>query len=324
MRAFLTGGNGFIGSVVARKLVEQDYALRCLLRPTSNTARLDGIAFERVVGDVRDPATLESAVRGCDAVVHLAGLSAWSDIHSPLLHPVVVDGTQNLLAAVRSAGGPRTVVVSSCVAVNGTLEPSLQTENSTFLLPRRGYAYAHAKFAAESLARAAAAEGVPVVIVNPGEVYGPRDTGMVTAGNLVDFARSSPVLVCTGGTSVVYVDDVADGILAALQHGRAGQRYILGGDNLTIYQLARLTLELLGQTNKRVLLLPNQVVTWIATIGSAFRIPLPFNPAVVPYATRFWFMDNMRARTELGLSFRSARDALLPTLAWLQNAGYIS
>jgi dihydroflavonol-4-reductase len=188
-------------------------------------------------------------------------------------------------------------------------------------LPGRGYAYAHAKAAAESLARLAAADGLPVVIVNPCEVYGPHDTGLVTAVLLVDFARSSPVLVCTGGTSVVYVDDVADGIIAALHRGSRDQRYILGGDSLTIAQLARLTLELLGQSNKRVILLPNGFVLWLARVGSTFHVPLPFNPAVIPYATRYWFMDNSRARTELGVSFRSATETLELTLAWLAGAG---
>ncbi len=322
MRVFVTGGNGFIGSVVVRKLIGQGHAVRCLLRPTSNTQRISDLPYEPVLGDVRDPASLEQGARGCDGIIHLAGLSAWSDIHSPLMPEVVVGGTRNLLAAAKAAGGPRTVVVSTSTAVNGTETPVVQDETSTFTLPRAGYAYAHAKSEAEAACREAARDGLAVVVANPCEVYGPHDTGMVTAANLVDFAKSSPVLVCSGGTSVVYVDDVADGLIAALTRGRPGERYILGGENLTIGELAQLTLDLLSQ-QKRVLLMPNWAVRAMASAGTALHLPLPFEPAVIPYATRYWFMDNTKARGELGASFRSARETLAPTLDWLVEAGHI-
>jgi dihydroflavonol-4-reductase len=193
-------------------------------------------------------------------------------------------------------------------------------ETSRCTLDLTGYVYARAKREAEVLCREAAADGLPVCIVNPGEVYGPHDTALVTAGNLVDFATSWPVLVCAGGTSVVHVDDVADGILAALERGAPGERYILGGDNLTIRQLAAMTLDLLGQ-RKPILQLPNGLIRALASAGPKLGIPLPFEPAVIPYATLYWFMDNRKARQELGVRFRSARDVLRPTLAWLAETG---
>jgi len=190
------------------------------------------------------------------------------------------------------------------------------------------------------------------VIVNPAEVYGPHDEKLVTAGNLVDFAHSDPVVVPTGGTSVVHIDDVAIGIVRAFEHGRVGERYILGGDNLSFKALATLTMEILdamkildceeGESQrvhqgrnvashaeqsqkrpKRILLLPNMLLLMLAKVGSALRIPLPFEPAVIPYAVRFWWMDNSKAQTELGVSFRSARETLTPTLQWLIDAEHI-
>jgi dihydroflavonol-4-reductase len=323
MRIFVTGGNGFIGSVVVRKLVERGYAVRCLVRPTSNTQRIDRLPVEQVVGDVRDAPSLVSGMAGCDGVIHLAGLSSWSDLNSPLMDEIVVGGTHNVLDAARRAGGLRTVVISTSVAVNGTAAPVVQDETSQLALPPGGFVYSRAKARAEAVCRAAAADGLPTVIVNPGEVFGPDDTDLITACNLVDFAKSSPVLVCHGGTSVVHVDDVADGIIAALERGRPGERYILAGDNLTIRQLAELTITLLGQ-HKPILSAPNRLIRWLAAAATALRLPLPFNPAVLPYATRYWFMDNTRARTELGVSFRSARETLEPTLAWLVGAGLLS
>jgi dihydroflavonol-4-reductase len=323
MRTFVTGGNGFIGSAVVRRLVERGHAVRCLVRPTSDTRRIDDLPVERVIGDVRDAASLAAGLAGCDAVIHLAGLSSWNDLHSPRMDEIVVGGTRNVLDAARAAGGPRTVVVSTSVAVNGTTEPAIHDETSVLDLPLDGYVYSHAKARAEAVCREAAADGLPVVIVNPGEVFGPNDTALITACNLIDFATSWPVLVCHGGTALVHVEDVAEGIIAALERGRPGERYILAGENVTIRELAELTLDLLGR-RKPVILVANGLLRWLAAIGTALRLPLPFNPAVLPYATRYWFVDNTRARTELGVSFRSARETLAPTLAWLAEIGLVA
>jgi dihydroflavonol-4-reductase len=145
-------------------------------------------------------------------------------------------------------------------------------------------------------------------------VYGPNDTALNTAGNLIDIAKSSPVLVCNGGTSVVHVDDVATGIIAALTKGKPGSRYILGGDNLTVKELASLSLSILGQ-NKKIVTIPNSVIRTLASLAEKFGLPFPINPKVVPYATRYWFVRNDKARAELGVSFR---------LAWLKSAGHLA
>jgi dihydroflavonol-4-reductase len=322
MRVFVTGGNGFIGSVVVRKLVERGHTVRCLVRATSDTQRIDDLPVERTLGDIRERSSVASGMAGSQAVIHLAGFSSWDDLNSPLMDEVVVDGTHNVLDAARDAGRLRTVVVSTSVAVNGTTEPVVHNETSACTLPAGDYAYARAKARAESLARAAAAHGLPVLIVNPGEVFGPNDTQLITASNLVDFANSSPVMVCQGGTSIVHVDDVAEGIIAALERGRPGERYLLTGEDLSIRQLAELTIHLLGQ-RKRVVALPNGMLRWLAAVAGALHVRLPFNPAVLPYATLYWFMDNSRARNELGVSFRSAHDTLAPTLAWLVSTGHV-
>jgi dihydroflavonol-4-reductase len=260
-------------------------------------------------------------MHGCGSVVHLAGISRWSEIHSPRMERVTVDGTTNVIDAARAAGAKRMVFVSSAVAVNGSRRAVVHGEATPTSLSLDRYVYARAKREAEARCQRATAEGVPVVIVNPGEVYGPDDTTLVTAANLVDFARGPVVLVCNGGTSVAHVDDVAAGIVAALEKGRPGERYILGGDNVTIRQLAELTLSILGQ-RKPVWTVPNPVVRLLARAGR-FGVPLPFDPAVIPYATLYWFMDNRKAREELDVTFRSARDTLAPTLDWLRAAGHV-
>src|SRR5262249_29934442 len=234
MKVFVTGGNGFIGSVVVRTLLAENHEVRCLLRPTSNVDRIAGLGFTRVDGDVRDAANVTRGADGCDAIIHLASLSNWNDIDSPLMDEVVEGGTRNVLDAARAAKA-RVVFVSSSTAVNASSEPRPFDETAEWTVDDRKLSYCRSKRAAEAMCRQAfRKDGVPVVIVNPGEVYGPNDTALITACNLIDFAKSAPVLVCSGGTSVVYVDDVALAIVRAMDKGRPGERYILGGENLTI------------------------------------------------------------------------------------------
>ena len=324
MRVLVTGGSGFIGSVVVKTLLAEKHEVRCLLRGSSNTDRLAGLAYERSEGDVRDAASVRRALEGCDAAIHLASLSNWNDIDSPLMREVVEGGTRNLLDAARARDArPRIVFVSSALAVNASDEPRTFDESSPWTTDDAKLSYSRCKRAAEAMCRDAfEKDGVPTVIVNPTEVYGPNDTALITACNLIDFAKSKPVLVCAGGTSVVYVDDVALAIVRALDRGRPGERYILGGDNLTVRQLAELTLELLGQ-KKTVVQVPNGLLRGITRVARTLRVPLPYNPHVVPYATRYWFMDSSKARRELGVAFRSARETLAPTLDWLKESGRI-
>lgn len=323
MRVFVTGGNGFIGSAAVKALTAAEHEVVCLLRSSSKTDRLEGLSYEKRLGDVRDLDSLVTAMEGCDAVIHLAGVSSWDDIDSPLLREVFIDGTANVLSAARRHGH-RVVHVSSVAAVGARSRPEPMSEDTSYDLDGDPeLTYSHAKHEAEELCRAAARQGDDVVTVCPSETYGPEDTGLVTAGNLVDFAGSNPVFVCPGGTSVAHVEDVAAATVSALEKGKAGERYLLGGDNLTHRQLAELTLELVGK-KARIVNVPAGVLKAMTRTATKLRLPLPYNPKVVPYATRYWFVDNSKATRELGASFRSARDTLAPTVAWLQEAGHIS
>ncbi|MEM7346445.1 MAG: NAD-dependent epimerase/dehydratase family protein [Chloroflexota bacterium] len=332
-KLFVTGGNGFIGSRVVRQLTQKGYAVRCLLRPTSRTERIDDLLLEgkieRHLGDLREPETLRQGMVDCVGVIHLASISNWSDIQSPLMPEIVLGGTQNMLEAAQNNGVKRFVFISSAAALGGTEDPvTLKEAAKADALSdfeganKKGLAYAWAKLQAEALCLKANHTGLPAIIVNPAEVYGPDDDDLVTAGNLVDFSRSNPVFISQGGLNVVHIDDVTQGIIAAYERGKPGERYILGGDNLTLRAFAELTLEILGQS-KKVISVPKKLLLGLAWLGQRSSLPLPFEPAVIPYAIRYWFVDNAKARQELDLEFRSARDTLEPTLAWLQETGYI-
>lgn len=322
MRVLVTGANGFIGSVVTRKLLEQNYQVRCLLRSTSNTDRLENLTFERAIGDVRDIESIRSAMKDCDTCIHLASLSNWNDINSPKMDEVVIGGSKNMLQCAAEIPSMKMLYVSSAAAINGSTEPQIFNEDSPCTLDLERFSYSRAKKAVEDLCIKAHQQGLHVSIVNPGEVYGPNDTGLITAGNLIDFAQSSPALTCAGGTSVVHVDDVAAGIIKALFFGRSGERYILGGDNLTINELAQLSLKIMGKKT-RIIQVPNWTLKTGAVLATALKFKFPINPAIIPYATMYWLMDNSKAKNELGLSFRNAENTLRPTIEWLIKEKYI-
>lgn len=323
MKIFVTGGNGFIGSSVVRMLIEEMHEVKCLVRTTSNTDRLDGLEWERFVGDVRDKKSLAEGMSDCDAVVHLASPSSWDDIISPDMQDIVEGGTRNILDAALEQGNKRVVYCSSIIGINGTELPEMIDEDSEFTITDPRMVYAHSKNEAENICHGYVENhDSDVVIINPAEVYGPNDHDFVTAGNLVDFATSWPVLVSRGGTSITHVEDVALGTVRALERGRSGERYILGGDNLTIRELAEKTCKILDKSAP-IVTVPTGVLKGLTRVGVAMHIPLPYNPNVIPYATKYWFVDNSKARDELGIDFRPAEEVLRPTIDWLKESGHL-
>jgi dihydroflavonol-4-reductase len=269
---------------------------------------------------------LREAVRGCDGVVHLAGISSWAEIRAQAdaLDAVIVGGTREVLAAARAEiPTKRVVVVSSAAAVNASARPQIFDEQSDYVLQGSPLRYSVAKHHAEAEARSAVAQGQDVVIVNPCEVYGPEDVELVTAGNIVELYQGPVALVPQGGTAVAHVDDVARGIVLAFEKGRSGERYILGGDNLTIKQMAKLVLRL-GGKRRWVLLVPNVLLRFIVKVTQLLRLPPPAPLDVLDYAMLYWFVDCAKAKRELGYVSRPAPDVLAPTVKWLLESGRIT
>ncbi|MGD0860845.1 MAG: hopanoid-associated sugar epimerase [Terracidiphilus sp.] len=238
MKVFLTGATGFIGSHVARALAIEGAQLRMLVRKTSNLANLDGIDGETHVGDLSEPDSLQPALAGCDAVVHVAAdYRLW--IPDPkAMYRANVDGTRELLRLAREAGVKRFVYTSSVATMRFRTDGLVVNEDTPVALSDMVGHYKRSKFLAEQEAVAAAEAGQQVVILNPTTPIGPNDSKPTPTGRIfVDFLNGRFPAYMDTGLNLVDVAEVARAHAAALILGQPGKRYILGGENLTLKQI---------------------------------------------------------------------------------------
>src|ERR1700680_3228695 len=238
MRVFVTGATGFLGSHVARVLSEQGADLRLLVRPTSNLKNLEGLKADTAVGDLRDPASLEKAMAGCDVVFHVAAdYRLW--VRDPNeMYRSNVDGTRAILEAARKNGVRCVVYTSSVATVGFTGNGHPADEDSPVSLGDMIGHYKRSKFMAEQVALEAGRGGMHVVTVNPTTPVREQDVKPTPTGRIVvDFLkRKFPAYVETG-LNLVDVRECALGHIAAWEKGKPGERYILGGENLTLKQI---------------------------------------------------------------------------------------
>ncbi len=238
MLAFVTGATGFLGSHVARVLAAQGAELRLLVRSTSDLRNVADLNADRVIGDLRDPASIEKALTGCDALFHVAAdYRLW--VRDPeQMYRSNVEGTRSLIQAARKQGVRRIVYTSSVATMGFGSNGTLADEDSPVSLADMIGPYKRSKFMAEQVAFEAARAGVDVVMVNPTTPIGERDLKPTPTGRIVvDFLkRKFPAYVDTG-LNLVDATECARGHVQAFEKGRAGERYILGGENLTLKQI---------------------------------------------------------------------------------------
>ena len=238
MRVFLTGATGFLGSHVARVLAEQGADLRLLVRSTSSLKNLEGLKAETATGDLRDPASLEKAMAGCEVVFHVAAdYRLW--VRNPNeMYRSNVEGTRAILAAARKNGVRCVVYTSSVATVGFTGNGRPANEDSPVSLADMVGHYKRSKFMAEQVALEAARSGMRVVTVNPTTPVGEQDIKPTPTGRIVvDFLKKKFPAYVETGLNLVDVRDCARGHVAALEKGRSGERYILGAENLTLKQI---------------------------------------------------------------------------------------
>jgi dihydroflavonol-4-reductase len=330
MLVFLTGATGFVGSHVARALAQQGADLRLLVRPNSNRKNLDdgNISADLVTGDLRDPASLEKSIAGCDVVFHVAAdYRLW--VRDPdEMYRANVEGTRAILAAARKNNVRRVVYTSSVATMGFTSNGQPADENSPVSLENMIGPYKRSKFMAEQVAIEAAHAGQDVVIVNPTTPVGERDIKPTPTGRIViDFLKKKfPAYVDTG-LNLVDVKECARGHIAALEKGRSGERYILGGENLTLKQILDKLAAITGLSSPKVkvpyiLALATGVVDEIFTGRIRGREPRATIDAV-RMGRKKMFASSAKAERELGWKVVPVDDALGRAVAWFRDNGYV-
>lgn len=327
MLAFVTGATGFVGSHVARELRERGAELRLLVRAQSNTRNIDDLHADRVVGELRDPKTLEKAIAGCDAVFHVAAdYRLW--VRDPEeMYRANVEGTRAILEAARKNNVRRTVYTSSVATIGFTSNGQPADENSPVSLDKMIGPYKRSKFMAEEVAMEAAHNGQDIVIVNPTTPVGERDVKPTPTGRIIiDFLKKRfPAYVDTG-LNLVDVRNCALGHIAALEKGRSGQRYILGGENLTLKQILDKLAAITGMPSPKVrvpyvLALATGVVDELVTGRIRGREPRATIDAV-RMGRKKMFASSAKAEGELGWRVSPVNDALRRAVEWFRANGY--
>jgi len=328
MLAFVTGATGFVGSHVARVLADQGADLRLLVRASSDLRNIEGLKAERVVGDLRDPASFEKAMQGCDVVFHVAAdYRLW--VRDPdAMYRANVDGTRAILEAARRNRVRRVVYTSSVATMGFTGNGHPADENSPVALDSMIGPYKRSKFMAEQVAMEAGRGGMDVVVVNPTTPVGERDIKPTPTGRIVvDFLKKRfPAYVDTG-LNLVDVTECARGHMAALEKGRSGERYILGGENLTLKQILDKLAAITGLPSPKVkvpyvLALATSVVDEMLTGHMLGREPRATIDAV-RMGRKKMFVTSAKAERELGWNSLPVADALRRAVAWFRQNGYV-
>ncbi len=325
MLALVTGATGFVGANIVQALNLAGWRVRVLHRRTSSLAALGGLAYAPVLGDVLEPASLISAMQGCDVVFHAAGVVAnyWGQ-NVELTYRINVDGTRNVVDAALAAGVSRLVHTSSQAALGFAEDDTPIDETHQFNLPPQVYPYGHSKHLAEQVVQDAVRQGLHAVIVNPSVVIGPRDVTLANSQLILEVARGRVPFIPPGGINVVDSLELAQGHLQAMERGRPGERYLLAGHNISNIELTNMIGAVLVVRPPRGALPRRLIGPLAAALDSANRLsprPLPLSGEVLRMGSRFFYADNRKAVHELGFSISPVRQTIERAVQWLRTQG---
>jgi len=327
MKTLVTGASGFVGSAVMRHLAAADHDVRVMVRPGSNRQNLEGNPVEIVEGDLRDPDSLKQAVSNCSRLFHVAAdYRLW--VPDPdTMYAVNVGGTRNLMLAAAEAGVERIVYTSSVATLKARSDGTAATEESVATLADMTGHYKRSKFLAEQeVQHLADKQGLPVVIVNPSTPIGPFDVKPTPTGRIIvdTITNRMPAYVDTG-LNIVHVDDVAWGHLLACEKGVTGERYILGGEDMSLYEILEMIDVITGISRKRIRLPHNLVLpaAWVMEKWASIsrKEPRATVDSVLMARKRMYYSSD-KAGSMLGYRFRPAREAIDAAIKWFREHGY--
>jgi dihydroflavonol-4-reductase len=328
MKALITGGAGFLGTKLTKALLDEGHEVRLLVRDPKAGARFQNTPVSVSVGDLADVASLERACEGMDWVIHTAGLISYNPNKADLMYRTNVLGTQAIARAARNQKVKRLVHTSSTAAIGVNEDPAVRmNEEAPFNARKLGLAYFDTKYDAERELLKEVELGLDAVIVNPGSLLGPGDTRRYEKGYAGLIYKYKPPFLFYGGINFVDVNDVVQGHLLALKKGRAGERYILGGENLSYGDLIIRVNGILGRPS------PKHYVpkAMMSTLAGALRvlnllgIDIHMTPELVrQVASWYLYVDSGKAERELGYRPHRIDAAISGTIEWLKEIGRLS
>jgi dihydroflavonol-4-reductase len=326
--ALVTGGTGFLGANLVAALNDIGITPLVTRRANSSLLALDGLAFRAVVGDVLDsPVKLAALMEGIDWLFHVAAVSDYWRQRSEWLYQVNVQGTKNVLAAAQLAGVKRLVYTSSVSALGTPAGDEILTEESSFNLKPREWPYGHSKHLAEIEVWRACDAGLACVIVLPTVSIGARDLNLISGSIIVEAARGLLRVYPPGGSNYAAVDDVVAGHVAAAEKGRVGERYILGGENLTHRQAAEIVCEIVDRPPPRFGL-PSWSIGPLALAASGARAifgnRIPFDARQVLLSGMNLYFDSSKAMRELDLQVTPFSKAAQNAFQWYNEHGFMT
>jgi dihydroflavonol-4-reductase len=321
----VTGATGFLGSHITRQLIENGHHVRILRRESSQLDALQGLPVEHLIGDLFDVNQLTDYLSGVDWVFHVAAVSNYWRSDKASIYRVNVDGTKNLLRAIKRAGVGRFLFTSSVAGV-GYQEGKIATEESRTGIDPKISPYGHSKFLAEAEVLQAVKQGLDAVILNPAVILGPGDLNQISGSLVIEIKRGMLLAMPqTGGVNVIDVRDVAKAHLAAATKGRTGERYILGSVNITHKALARLICDVVG-VRPPFLPAPGFIVpaaAWIVDMLRAAGVKFPAEGNQLRLSRRHIYVDASKMWAELHKPEIDIRQSIEDTYQWYKDNGVL-
>lgn len=323
-RALVTGGTGFIGSNLALRLVERGWKVRILERPDASRVLLEDGPFDFVTGDVLVLESLYPAMAGIEVVFHAAGVVDYWRQGVERMRLVNEQGTRNVMQAALEAGIERVVHTSSTAAM-GIHPNEVVDETFTFNVPPERFIYGYSKYQAEQIVYEFAAKGLPVVIVNPTTVIGPRDIRKVSSGMVVEVVNHClPPMIPPGGINVVPICDAAQGHIEAALKGKISERYILGGENMTHLQLYQTIANVVG-CGMKLKVMPRWQVKMFAMLTDMLQPqtsgPVPLTGDRLRLEAQMFYYDTSKARQAFKMPTTALRTTIGRTYEWYESMG---
>ncbi len=326
MKTLITGGTGFLGANLVEGLTAAGHTACILRRKTSRLEALAGLSYEEAGGDILDYDSLLPAMEGCDWVFHVAAVSDYWRQGRDWLYQVNVEGTKTVMRAAQAAGVKRVVYTSSVAALGLDPENRPMDESHTFNIPPSRFRYGHSKHLAEQAVQEFVQAGLEVVIVNPAVVLGARDLNKISGSIVIEVARGLVRFYLPGGVNYVAVEDVVAGHMAAAERGRVGERYILGGENLT-HREAIDTIVDVCDGPKPLFNFPRWAIEPTALAVTAARQVLgnrvPVNANQVRMSGISIYVNIDKAKQELNLPHTPFRTAVERSYRWFKDNGYL-